>query len=225
MNESTKDTNVDNVSKFFDGYAHDFSSIYLEDTKKRSSFNKIMDNIFRKDIQDRHDKTIGFTGSNKNINTVLDIGCGPGHQVVEFLKQGKQVTALDVAPSMLDITKNRVAAMGAEPNFDSVLADYSSHYFDKKFDAACVLGFFDYVEDPVSVLKKLLSEVNYEIYISIPGNKGLLALQRKIRYSLRNCPLYLYSLDSLTQHLKDAGCFEQSEIIDTERGYYVVIRK
>ena len=123
MNESTKDTNVDNVSKFFDGYAHDFSSIYLEDTKKRSSFNKIMDNIFRKDIQDRHDRTIGFTDSNKNINTVLDIGCGPGHQVVEFLKQGKQVTALDVAPSMLDITKNRVAAMGAEANFDYVLAD------------------------------------------------------------------------------------------------------
>mgnify|MGYP003687351167 CR=1 FL=1 len=225
MTNKPEDMNVENVSKFFDGYAEDFSSIYLEDTKKRSYFDKLMDNFFRKDIQDRHDKTTNFTQSNNNINTILDIGCGPGHQVIRFLEQGKQVTALDVAPSMLEITKKRVASMDAEDRFTSVLADYSVHKFDKKFDAACVMGFFDYVEDPVSVLKKLVSEVNYEIYISIPGNKGFLAIQRKIRYALRNCPLYLYSLESLTQHLKDAGCYEQAEIIDTERGYYVVIRK
>jgi len=225
MENKSQDTNVQNVSKFFDGYAEDFSSIYIEDSKKRSFFNKIMDNWFRKDIQDRHDKTIGYTQSNKNINTVLDIGCGPGHQVVRFLEQGKHVTALDVAPSMLEITKKRVELMGVNDRFESVLADYSLHKFDKKFDAACVMGFFDYVEDPVSVLKKLLSEVNYEIYISIPGYKGFLAFQRKIRYALRNCPLYLYSLESLTKHLKDAGCYDQAEILTTERGYYVIIRK
>ena len=42
---------INNVSKdvsvFFDGYAHDFSSIYKEDTKKRSSFDKLMDKLQR----------------------------------------------------------------------------------------------------------------------------------------------------------------------------------
>ena len=218
-NNITKD-----VSVFFDGYAHDFSSIYKEDTKKRSTFDKLMDKWFRQAIKDRFDKTINET-KKSSIKSVLDIGCGPGHFVVKFLEQEKKVTALDIAPSMLEITKKRVQAMGKEEEVTFILEDYLEHKPIKKFDAACVMGFFDYVEDPVSILKKLLQEVNQEIYISIPGNKGFLAWQRKIRYNIRNCPLYLYSLERLTQCLKDAGCYEISDIAETERGYFVTIRK
>ena len=224
MTESKNNSVSKDVSVFFDGYAHDFSSIYKEDTKKRSSFDKFMDKLFRKDIEDRFDRTVN--GINKDsISSVLDIGCGPGHFVVKFLEQGKKVTALDIAPSMLEITKQRVQAMGKEDEVEFILEDYSEHKFDQKFDAACVMGFFDYVEDPVSVLKKLLEEIDKEIYISIPGNKGFLAWQRKIRYRMRNCPLYLYSLEYLIECLKEAGCYEISEIAATERGHFVTIRK
>ena len=99
-----------NVSVFFDGYAHDFSSIYKEDTKKRSSFDKLMDRWFREGIAERFDRTVEGI-SKDSIKSVLDIGCGPGHFVVKFLEQGKKVTALDIAPSMLEITKQRVKAM------------------------------------------------------------------------------------------------------------------
>ncbi len=223
MTDSKNNVSKD-VSVFFDGYAHDFSSIYKEDTKKRSSFDKLMDKWFRKDIEDRFDRTVQGI-SKDSINSVLDIGCGPGHFVVKFLEQGKKVTALDIAPSMLEITKQRVESMNTDDEVIYILEDYATHSFDQKFDAACVMGFFDYVEDPVSILKKLLQEVNQEIYISIPGNKGFLAWQRKIRYNIRNCPLYLYSLERLTQCLKDAGCYEISDIAETERGYFVTIRK
>ncbi len=78
-----------NVSIFFDGYAHDFSSIYKEDTKKRSRFDKLMDKWFRKGIKDRFDLTLNET-KKKSITSVLDIGCGPGHFVVKFLEQEKK---------------------------------------------------------------------------------------------------------------------------------------
>lgn len=213
-----------NVSIFFDGYAHDFSSIYKEDTKKRSSFDKLMDNWFRKGIEERFSKTISKTNKN-SIKSVLDIGCGPGHFVVEFLKQGKKITALDIAPSMLEITKKRVQAMNKEEEVKFILEDYLNYRPDQKFDAACVMGFFDYVEDPVKVLKKLLKDVEKEIYISVPDNKGILAFQRKIRYKLRNCPLFLYSKEYLVESLKEAGCFEISEIDEMDRGYFVTIKK
>ena len=51
--ENLKPDDAKNVGKFFDGYASDFSSIYLEDERPRSSFNKVMDKFFRKDIEDR----------------------------------------------------------------------------------------------------------------------------------------------------------------------------
>lgn len=215
---------IKDIGRFFNGYAADFSSIYLEDERPRSLFNKIMDKLFRKDIEDRLVDTLSNCQKD-SIKTVLDIGCGPGHLVVKLLESGKDVTALDIAPNMLEITKERVDSMTLSSSFDSILADYSQHEFLDQFDAISVMGFFDYVNDPVGVLKKLLKDAKQEIYISIPGSKGFLAFQRRIRYKLRNCPLYLYSLEGISQHLKDAGCYENTEIIDTERGYYLVIRK
>lgn len=223
MNEIKNNISKD-VSIFFDGYAHDFSSIYKEDTKKRSSFDKLMDKWFRKGIKDRFDITINETKRDE-INTILDIGCGPGHFVVKFLEQGKKVTALDVAPSMIEITKKRVQSMGKENEVKFILEDYLEYEPTEKFDAACVMGFFDYVKDPVMVLKKLINDVKKEIYISIPDNKGLLAWQRKVRYKQRNCPLFLYSREYLEESLNKAGCLEISEIIDIDRGYFVTIRK
>ena len=213
-----------NVSVFFDGYAHDFSSIYKEDTKKRSLFDKVMDRWFRKGITERFNITVEGI-SKDSIKSVLDIGCGPGHFVVKFLEQGKKVTALDIAPSMLEITKQRVKAMNKEEEVQFILEDYLDYRPKEKLDAACVMGFFDYVEDPVKVLKKLLEDVNKEIYISIPDNIGILAFQRKIRYKLRNCPLFLYSKEYIVECLKEAGCFEISEIYKMDRGYFLTIKK
>ena len=220
--KQNKDTN--DIGRFFNGYASDFSSIYLEDERPRSFFNKTMDRLFRKDIETRLVDTVNLIKKD-SIKTVLDIGCGPGHLVVKILELEKDVTALDIAPNMLSITQARVDSMKFNANFETILADYLEHEFDETFDATSVMGFFDYVQDPVSVLKKLLKDTNKEIYISIPDDKGFLAFQRKIRYKLRNCPLYLYSRESLVQHLKDAGCFEKTEIVDTERGFYLIIRK
>lgn len=213
-----------NVSVFFDGYADDFSSIYKEDKKKRSSFDKLMDNWFRQAIKDRFDRTINETNKD-SIKSVLDIGCGPGHFVVKFLEQGKKVTALDIAPSMIEITKKRVQSIGKEDDVKFILEDYLEYKPIKKFDAACVMGFFDYVEEPVVVLKKLLNDVEKEIYISIPDNKGFLAWQRKIRYNLRNCPLFLYSKEFLEDSLKKADCYDISKIVKIDRGYFITIKK
>jgi len=55
-------------------------------------------------------------------------------------EQGKDVTALDIAPSMLEITKRRVESMQVNSPFVTILADYSEYIFSKTFDAALVSG-------------------------------------------------------------------------------------
>lgn len=50
-----------NVFVFFDGYVHDFSSIYKEDTKKRQSFDKLMDRFCGSSI-----RSVSFNWSNSN---------------------------------------------------------------------------------------------------------------------------------------------------------------
>ena len=65
---------------------------------------------------------------------------------MSFLKQGKKVTALDIASKMLDLTREREDS-DLEPNVDYLLADYMEHEFKEKHDATVVMGFFDYVAD------------------------------------------------------------------------------
>lgn len=217
------DQDIQDIKKFFNSYSRGFSSIYTEDDKSRSLFNKLMDKLFRQGVYQRYENTLSETQKD-SIQSILDIGCGPGHHTVAFLNQGKTVTALDVADEMVELTREKVKKQGKESSCEFIIADYMQHNFDNKFDAICVLGFFDYVSEPVLVLKKLLSEANKEIYISIPDESGILGLQRKIRYKMKNCPLYSYSRDFLENCLKEAGCFEFSEIKPGSRGYFVTIR-
>lgn len=215
---------IEEVKNFFNSYSRTFSSIYSEDDKSRSLFDKLMDKMFRQAVYARYELTLKETIKDE-IKTVLDVGCGPGHHTVAFLNQGKTVTALDVADEMVELTKSKVKQINKIEDCDFIVSDYMTHNFEKKFDAIAVLGFFDYVSDPVTVLKKLINDAKQEVYISIPNESGILGLQRKIRYKLRNCPLYSYSKKFLVQCLSDAGCLEYTEIKKTSRGFFVVIRK
>ena len=216
------DSNNKKISTFFDGYAAGFSSIYNEDDKKRSLFNKLIDRFFRQGVYLRYKMTLENTSDN-SIQTILDVGCGPGHYAIAFLEQGKKVVALDIAQQMLDLTKKRAKDNKLDENLELVFGNYLEIDFDNKFDAIVLMGFFDYVKDPVKVLKKLLKECNKQIYISIPGTFGVFGLQRRFRYWLKNCPLYLYSYERLINILKQSDCLEKADIQVMEKGYFVTI--
>ncbi len=218
-----KDVEKD-VASFFNSYSKTFSSIYSEDDKPRSLFDKIIDKVFRKPVRDRFEMTLKYS-NNPEIKSILDIGCGPGHYVVAFLQQGKKVTALDIAEDMLELTKDKVVKLDKSNEVDFIHSSYTEFTPTQDYDAACVMGFFDYVPDPVNVLKKLVKDIKKEIYISVPNDKGILAWQRKVRYKRNNCPLYLYSKDYLVNSLKEAGCYDFTEIIEDPRGYFLRIVK
>jgi len=45
----------------------------------------------------------------------LDVGCGTGRLLLEFLSEGLDVEGLDVAPEMLELCRTKAAAAGLEP--------------------------------------------------------------------------------------------------------------
>lgn len=69
----------------------------------------------------------------------LDVGCGPGKEVVELLRAGFEVTAIDPYPSMVDLTESRVREElpSAVPRFRAFCArveDFSTHLPESEFD-------------------------------------------------------------------------------------------
>jgi len=179
------------VKDFFHGYAEDFDSIYGHN-KERSAFGKWIDRNTRQTMYLRFEKTLEFTAS-PEIETILDIGCGGGRYIIEFLDQGKKVTGLDIASGMIDLAKTVVEKTGnSAESVDWVLAGYMDYKPEKKHDAAVMMGFFDYIAEPLSLLNKLSRDITKELYMSFPKSEHWLAGQRQVRYQMRNCPLYLY---------------------------------
>ena len=207
------------VGQFFDIYAANFDAIYGH-TGHRGMLGRWIDRTFRQVMVQRFEETLRQTEKSA-IHSVLDIGCGPGRYTAAFALQKKEVIGIDIAEEMLKIAQDNIHALNVTA--DLILGDYLSVHFDRVFDAACLMGFFDYIEDPVPVLKKLATEVTGEFYASFPKSGGLLAWQRRIRYRLRRCPLWLYSKQEVENALIASGFAGRYEIRDFGRDWYVVV--
>ena len=208
------------VGQFFDIYAKNFDTIYGH-TGHRSALGRCVDRAFRQVMVRRFEETLRQT-EKPAIHSVLDIGCGPGRYTAAFALQGKEAVGVDIAEEMLKIAQNNIDTLNVTA--DLVLGDYLSVHFDRVFDAACLMGFFDYIEDPVPILKKLAAEVTSEFYASFPKSGGFLAWQRQIRYRLRRCPLWLYSKRDVEDALIASGFARCYKIRDFGRDWYVVVQ-
>ena len=125
---------------------------------------------------------------------------------------------------MIEIAKKRTADYASSGKISFVLADYMEHSFNQKYDAAVLMGVFDYVKDSVAMMKKLQNDVSKEIYASFPKGGGFLTWQRKVRYNMRNCPLYFYTKKSLVDILDEAGLQGKYTIKDLGRDFFVKVK-
>lgn len=209
------------VAVFFHGYAADFDSIYGH-TKKRSTWDKLLDKYFRESMRIRFDLTIK-NASNPSIQSVLDIGCGGGVYTEALLEKNKTVTGLDIAEGMLNLAKNKTSRFNSTGKVNYILSSYLDHHFNQKFDAAILTGFFDYIKTPLEIFQKLKQDVSKEIYMSFPKAGGFLGWQRKVRYGIRNCPLYYYTENDIKQLLHQMDWQEKATITSIKRDFFVKV--
>lgn len=218
----TQRPNSGRVKDFFQGCAHDFDSIYGHNTK-RGPLGRWIDKALRKSMFLRFQEVLQNT-ANPEIRTVLDVGCGSGRYCVEFLNQGKRVVGLDLADGMLQLARQATAGSPLAQNVSFLQGDYLQVEFQEKFDAACLMGVLDYIHNPVEVFEKLKRDVAKELYASFPRSSGWLAKQRKVRYKLRNCPLYLYSPQDIRDIMERCGLHTSYVLKDLGRDLFVKVQ-
>lgn len=186
---------------FFDKFAATFDTFY---EGKRNIFMQFIDKKFRKDIFLRFTKTFEYIGS-LSEKTVIDIGCGSGIYVEECLRQGvKFVTGVDPAPGMLELAAKRLT----DEEFKDRFALKDGYFPDCQVDPhdfAIVMGVMDYIEDPSQFLKELQKTVRIAASVSFPSKHWFRTPFRKIRYRLRNCPVYFYDEVTIKRLADNAG--------------------
>ena len=218
-NKSYAVSETKDVEAFFHGYAADFDSIYGH-TKKRSTWDKFLDKYFRRSMRLRYNLVLKYSANTK-IETILDVGCGGGVYCEALLNMGKIVTGLDIADGMLKLAEQKTKRFAAEDKVNYIHSGYIEHAFAEEFDTAVLVGFFDYIKSPLEIFEKLKTEVNKELLMSFPKSGGFLGWQRKIRYRMRNCPLYYYSKTDLESMFAKVGWQNKAEIVDIDRDFFV----
>lgn len=206
------------TANFFDGYAGDFSAIY---GNAHTPLNAIVNHVFRKSMRLRYERSLAGCNPIEG-KTVIDIGCGPGHYAVALAARGaSRVLGVDFAAGMIDIAKKRAESAGVSDRCTFTLGDFLEVTGDERFDYAIVMGFMDYIADPLSLMKRVLKVCRGKAFFSFPTDGGLLAWQRRMRYKSR-CDLYLYSepqIRSLISQLEVKG----SSVERISRDYFVTL--
>lgn len=203
------------VGSFFDGYANDFNAIYGDGVGgQRSLFNKFCDKFFRQAMSLRFDYVI------QNIDRfrperILDLGCGGGIYLQALINAGisfDAYTGVDVADGMLALCEKRIEKAGCQAKVNFVKGDVLDKSVLTPCDMVFAMGLFDYLENPQTLIDNIKAVKPCHFLFSAPKRDHWLVPQRSLRYRMRNCDLFFYTvpmlenlLDGLDYHIEDLG--------------------
>jgi ubiquinone/menaquinone biosynthesis C-methylase UbiE len=189
------------VKTYFERTADDFDALYESRSNLRYRFNQ----VFRKGLFQRIEKTTQAFEGMEDFS-ILDVGCGSGRNSALFAQQGaRRVVGIDFSAPMLELAREYTSAKHVADRCEFIQADFLEYSFQETFDVVVALGVFDYVADPVRVLKRMGELANEKVVASFPGVSPVRAPLRKFRYALRGCPVYFYTGTKLRQICHDAG--------------------
>jgi len=194
---------------FFDRFAETFDIFY--DGKRRPVMQWI-DRHFRSDMFVRYALTFERLG-NLEGRRGLDVGCGSGPYIAEALKHGAaHMVGVDPAPGMLALTRRRLGQLGQLDKLTLLEGYFPQVRPTDTFDFAIVMGVMDYVADPVSFLRGLRELISGTAAVSFPSTHWLRTPLRKVRYRLRNCPVYFYD-EPLIRSLGTQASFSTTDVV------------
>jgi 2-polyprenyl-3-methyl-5-hydroxy-6-metoxy-1,4-benzoquinol methylase len=191
-----------NAATFFNSFAETFDTIY---DQKRNPFMRWVDGKFRSDMFIRYALTFEALELLKG-STVLDVGCGSGPYIAEAFRRGAdRVTGIDPAPNMLALVRQRLAEGGVPADRCRLIEGMFPGISVEPHDFAIVMGVMDYVQDPEAFLKALRPLVKRLAAVSFPCEHWFRTPFRKLRYRLRQCPVYFYSESGIRRLATAAG--------------------
>jgi ubiquinone/menaquinone biosynthesis C-methylase UbiE len=180
----------------------DFHSIY---SRQKSKFANLLDQVFRKDMYERFVFTIENSAPIEG-RRFLDVGCGSGVYSLEYARKGAaQVTGLDIAEKMLEVCRKSAEREGLAGRCRFLHSDLLKYDADSTFDVSIGIGLFDYISDPLPVLKKMRAVTTDKAILSFPRLWTWRAPVRKARLAMRDCPVFFYTKASIEGLVKQAG--------------------
>jgi SAM-dependent methyltransferase len=193
--------NIAQVARFWNDIAPDFDAIY---TGKKSAFARYMDRVLRKDIFERYEWVMERAGEVSG-QSVIDVGCGSGRFVTTLAQRGAHVTGLDIAPNMIDLSRQLVTRDGVADRCDFIVSDVLDWKTRDMFDLVIAIGFWDYIADPTDRLRVIRSMTRGRFLSAWPRFWTWRMPIRKVRLGIAGCPVYFFRAPQIRALLEKTG--------------------
>jgi 2-polyprenyl-3-methyl-5-hydroxy-6-metoxy-1,4-benzoquinol methylase len=192
---------LDLVNSYFNREAERFDAIYEAD---KPLHQRLGDTLFRRVILERYSLVVNAIGGPSS--SVLDVGCGPGRYGVELARRGaERCVGVDVAAAMIEIAKTEAGKASVADRCQWVVSDWLSWNSEEQFDAVVAMGYYDYLEDPLPHLQKMIARARGRVFASFPKRWTLRTGLRIVRFKLANGFVRFYSRPEVVELFRRAG--------------------
>ena len=113
--------------------------------------------------------------------TLLDVGCGTGHNLEFFRQIGLQATGIDASESMLEIASKK---FGVDIKLSLGRAE-SLSFKDRSFDIVTIITVLEFSPDPAAALREASRVARDEVYLGVLNKASLLGITRRVKGKLR----------------------------------------
>lgn len=209
------------VRAHFDADASRFDAIYEDNDK--GFVARWIDRVWRGVVRRRLELTLQLLQPLAG-KTILDVGCGSGRYCLAYAEGGAaRVVGIDFAGRMIDLAKEAARRRGLADRCEFRIGAFPDDAPNESFDVSTALGFFDYVADPVPLLKCMRKLTRQTIVMSFPKAREWRIPLRRLRFLLNGCPLFLYTEARVKGILEQAG-LSRYDWISLDRDYLVAAR-
>ena len=203
---------------FWNSEADAFQRIY---THRKSRFANALDQIFRKDMYERYTFTIEHCEPIRD-RKFLDVGCGNGMYSLELATKGAaKVVGIDISEVMIGVCRQSSEQKGLSDRCTFLQTDLLDYKPESSFDVSFGIGLFDYISDPLPVLKRMREVSTDKAIMAFPRLWTWRAPVRKVRLARKGCDVYFYSKAKIESLLREAG-FKRQDIVKVGKLYCVV---
>jgi SAM-dependent methyltransferase len=192
---------TDPLTLHFHDHARRFDEIY---SGEGGVLQRAWDRLTRENVVWRFHATLA-AAPDVDGKRVLDLGCGPGRYCAAFAIRGARVTGVDFAPAMIDEARRLATEAQVSDRCDFVVSDVFAFHAGEPFDVVIANGFFDYIADPLAMLRHIHPLSRGALIATFPLYTAFRVPFRKLWRMSQRCYVRFYTRRGIIATCEAAG--------------------